>query len=934
MAAYLWDIVSDSLVPQQSSPFPPSFLTTGLQNTHTRPTPLENQIKDIVISAYSNNKTPLSPQNSPQTTPQNQTTMMTTHTQPVIYSAEDMANSPTSPLFPTTIKPTPAGPALSTAQGEPNVPISLRGGHNLPTNLSDIDKQLMFSPHDPPLINSIHSTGLSNAFSIPSVVNDKDEEGSVCSEPINGRQSRSLATPTPSLPGNITLQMPAHLRTSRPLILSSSTHPSPSPSSPLSTSSTPTGEETSHVENYTSHDHTYNWSHDPVVHSFPINAQGGVSHLRDQLRQLLTEKAHLEGQLESVIEECQATLTERAQLQSKLAQTEVELTSLKQVNTPLQRKQKSVHPSSRGGGGEEEDEYGTDLQGEINRLESTLSLKRRELVDKNKQIETEKQKVKQLTDILDSIQKLSDERQKQIHEGQLTSANLEATIQERDDTIEELKRQLSSLKATLDSNETSKTWLREQLQNTIDSKTKLHEEMRSLRATALGQSIKMDTLAKEKDLFQEQIQVLQKGILQDKAKLVSELEAIEEDVLSKEGSYVQVLAEKEQLEKEIELKTNQLDTLTASLADVKALNVELSTQLSDSGLSKESLLDQIKSLTDERNQLGDQVRLYGQQLTIKEQENKELKRSKTNLHQRLQQAETSLVTSEGSLQGIKDSTEVLQHELESLEELKKGIEKELNTIQAENARLETELDVSENKQEELERELAGEKRKYTQAEKRVTDLELELSQKRDELVEKDKTLDGLQNQSDELRNHFRSLKEQFENIASQSESGLQEKDETISRLIREGKEKEKQVHELVEREQELKTQIDALKELNARLEGELETALNSGPQLEDFKRVLKEKNDLDGKLVSERLAHQQELIKTQAKVARLDTELKDTRKESKKREGGLQKELESAKGIINELKAQLEEMKNTTVSHYIHACNSSIIITDYKTTCN
>jgi peptidoglycan hydrolase CwlO-like protein len=58
-----------------------------------------------------------------------------------------------------------------------------------------------------------------------------------------------------------------------------------------------------------------------------------VNELTKQLQQVLQEKANLEGQLESIIEECQSTLKERASLQSKLTKAEVDLQSFQDETT-------------------------------------------------------------------------------------------------------------------------------------------------------------------------------------------------------------------------------------------------------------------------------------------------------------------------------------------------------------------------------------------------------------------------------------------------------------------------------------------------------------------------------------------------------------------------------------------------------------------------
>ena len=874
-----------------------------------------------------------------------------------LYSADDTSTGNTSPIlsfFPS--RPLlGAGPALSSAQGLPNRPVALMQ-RDTPTNLSDSDKlgggvspsiNSMYSPNDTDGVGvsrsvaGTRSNPLTNSFALPSPKTNRDivllgngshnnrsrdneDKDSVCSEPIKGRGlDTPPVTPTPSLPGGLSLQMPVHLRaqqkkksTSVHVLQDEKDDREGDIDGVVSGRSTPIispPQVPKQRHQYTSGFSPLQSVRPSLSSSLPVTRLRGddVFSLKEQLKQLVSEKAHLEGQLESVIDECQSTLRERSQLQTKLAQAEVELSS---IHTDLTN-------SLTAGGVAEEGEGGSDLQTELDRLESTLSQKRSELASKSREIEKERKTVKDLSEELSNAHDRLKEKERELVETQQQMSRHSSVLEEKDDAIEELKRQNLSLKGSLDSMESSKTWLREQLESAIDAKAKLQEELRVVRASGLTQSIKMEGLQKEGDLLRQQVADLQGSILRDKAKLVTELEAIEADVIDKEGTFELVQAEKEQLQEQLQLKSSQLDKIITDLADQKAANAKLMSQLDDVSVTSNSLESRLKTLEDENNKMIQQTEQYQRQLAVKEEEGRELKKSKSNLQQQLQSTELSAVNKDGEIQNLKDSLGILKHERDTLNESKKVLEEELSRHQETNDRLESDFENSKNRLAQLESLLQGEKRKRQLLESEVSNFESQLAEKQEELEEKEKSVSALQSQSEDIRQHFNSLQNRFEEIENESGVSLEEKDKIIETLRSDQKKAADQVKALSEAEREMREEVARLKEENANLQGQLDSAVSSGPQLEDFKQILKEKNALDSQLASERLNHQQEGIKLQAKVARLETELKDVRKEGKKKEKEFEKTQESLDLIIDDLQKQLEEAnKRNLVSVHCYIC--------------
>ena len=1015
------DFITDSLNFQtDTTPIvsgPPSFLKQSSE-ARTVPesiyplTPLESQMKDIIVSVYGANpvlppsviKSPqrnnsnytesdsntfhilkhipsdLSPQSSdlnytatslpihvmskdplhthpsesmPDEVPVNESSFFTPDEVPV--------NEPLPPpplLFPQISAVSSAHLATSKVVGEPNRPFALR---TAPIHSSNVDSlslvsHSIFSPSDLPLIHNSSVTLSHSAYSIPEKkfpgfprrVNEQSSNGTDCvsveSEPgiINRsisstpismqtymQDSSSHYTPVPP-------RMPAHVKTARhimnhqssvisnvpvtstppllqvlpslpvtdkvsgddtsttvvspqdkhsePQIVGSFKLPgrvmrAPSKYQPLKLETNPLVKPGIHISSPISH----NTQHKPISED--------LNDLKQQIQHLVKLKANLEGQLESVVNECQTTLQDRAQLQLKLskAETELKMVQEKTAKESLGKKTSVVIQ-----------EEGSDLTTEVNRLEAALRKKRQEMAVMNKEIRQHRDRLQQMNDESISTKQVLQSKELSLLELESSIASLKKDVEEKTDQIQELGGCVANVEAALESTESANSWLHDQLQDAIQSKLKLQEELKKSRVTSIGQSVSMEQLDKENALLKQQIGELRNSILKDKAHLVSELEVIEADVLSKESSYFELQADKEHLEQLIQLKTQQLEHLGSQVAEFEAGVADLENKLVDAEHSCRMLTSQVNKLEDENKKLNSSLQHGKQLLVSKEKELEDVKNSKFNLHQQLQRAEATLVSKEGTLQGLKDSREIMRQELEGVKEARENAEVELANTHGKLAKLETELESTETMIQNEAAELNHVKNMLQQRELLIDALKSQLLDKQEELDEKHSILVNIEDQSSDLRDQFQSLQSKFRSITDESGVGLAEKDHMINHLVDEKERMDCEIQKQRAENKELTGTVNQLKEKNAHLQGELDSSLASVPTLEDLKGVYQEKNFLESQLASERMSHQHELIKRQAKIARLETEVKDATRDRKKREEellALQKELEMRDSI-------------------------------------
>ena len=1012
------DFITDSLNFQtDTTPIvsgPPSFLKQSSE-ARTVPesiyplTPLESQMKDIIVSVYGANpalppsviKSPqrnnsnytesdsntfhilkhipsdLSPQSSdlnytatslpihvmskdplhthpsesmPDEVPVNESSFFTPDEVPV--------NEPLPPpplLFPQISAISSAHLATSKVVGEPNRPFALR---TAPIHSSNVDSlslvsHSIFSPSDLPLIHNSSITLSHSAYSIPEKkfpgfprrVNEQSSNGTDCvsvesepgiinrsisSTPISYMQdSSSHYTPVPP-------KMPAHVKTARHIMNHQSSVISnlPVTSTPPLLQvlpSLPVTDKVSGDDTYTTVVSPQDKHSEPqIVGSFKlpgrvmrapskyqplkletnplvkpgIHISSPISHntqhkpisedlndLKQQIQHLVKLKANLEGQLESVVNECQTTLQDRAQLQLKLskAETELKMVQEKTAKESLGKKTSVVIQ-----------EEGSDLTTEVNRLEAALRKKRQEMAVMNKEIRQHRDRLQLMNDESISTKQVLQSKELSLLELESSIASLKKDVEEKTDQIQELGGCVANLEAALESTESANSWLHDQLQDAIQSKLKLQEELKKSRVTSIGQSVSMEQLDKENALLKQQIGELRNSILKDKAHLVSELEVIEADVLSKESSYFELQADKEHLEQLIQLKTQQLEHLGSQVAEFEAGVADLENKLVDAEHSCRMLTSQVNKLEDENKKLNSSLQHGKQLLVSKEKELEDVKNSKFNLHQQLQRAEATLVSKEGTLQGLKDSREIMRQELEGVKKARENAEVELANAHGKLAKLETELESTETMIQNEAAELNHVKNMLQQRELLIDALKSQLLDKQEELDEKHSILVNIEDQSSDLRDQFQSLQSKFRSITDESGVGLAEKDHMINHLVDEKERMDCEIQKQRAENKELTGTVNQLKEKNAHLQGELDSSLASVPTLEDLKGVYQEKNFLESQLASERMSHQHELIKRQAKIARLETEVKDATRDRKKREEellALQKELEMRDSI-------------------------------------
>ena len=649
--------------------------------------------------------------------------------------------------------------------------------------------------------------------------------------------------------------------------------------------------------------------------------QKQLQSLEEELAKALQGRANLEGQLESVTEECKVMMKDRADLQSKLARAETELAEISEALEREKRKSLSIsetRPVKAMPVHTPPTEDSSKLKEELAKTKNDLEREKEMVASLKNEIAKEKQNSRKLQNNLEWAKQSLEEQQSSATELQEKLKDLQSVVDQKSSDLEEAGAKLSSLEASYGALQGTKDWLHGQLENVLEEKKKLQEEWRESKANSVAQSMRAEQLLKENTALQQKVADLQQGILQDKAKLVNELEAIEADVLSRENSYGSLVAEKAQLEDMVKMKGDMLEKLNSDLARAQVEKEELETKMEESEMQNDVLTHKIAELERQNESVAKKLKLTGQELGTKSSDVREMEKARVALQERVKQMDAALISKDVTCQGLADANEILKYELEAVKQDRDKLEEELDRTKEEVAALEADLKLANdsNRGKDTEVKSLAQLREASSAESQA--LKERLAEKERELKEKTCELESLEAQSGELLGQFKMLQDRFQSIAADTGSvqdSVAEKDRVIAHLASEKDRAEEELAGLKEEAEQLKSKVSQLEHENARLEGEVEASSSS--QFDEFQKAVQDKAQLQAELNSLKLGQQHESIRAQAKANRLESDLTAIKKEMEKGQREHQKALRGKEEEIRsleeekvKLEAALSDWKN------------------------
>lgn len=594
--------------------------------------------------------------------------------------------------------------------------------------------------------------------------------------------------------------------------------------------------------------------------------------LEEQLHAALKTKAHLEGQLESVVGECKALLQDRAGLQSKVAKIEA---ALREAERKSQEMSKMVVRVSEGKDGLPKDASSRE---EAKQVALALQRERQLVLSAQEALEREKDIKQKLSNELAQCKRRLTSQEPVLKGAQEQCAALQARLEQRGKEKEVVDGRLAVAEASLKNLEEAKLWLGGRLDEALSLNTKLQGELRDAKTAALAHSMRAEQLRKENEGLQNHIAELHRGMMRDKEALVGQLEAIEADVLSREEACEQLAASRLQIEDMVRGKAEEIEVLTNKLAESEMQRGELGEELAEARAAIEQIT---QNGLRGKNALVSKLNVLERDMAAHEANAKALEKLNTTLQERVHQVEASAVAQDGVTKGLRETCSALQRELDASKEALEVAEEKLEVAGRVNEEVEAELKVSLDQGRTRETQLRSLLEGQRASEAEMVALKKVLVEKGKEVAQRTAELGALEAQSKDVLAAFRSLQDRFQTISSGSE-GVGRRDQTIAALSGEKEALEQQLVEVKEERNRAVGRLEQLQQEKARLQGELDVAKSS--DMEEFRRAVQAKAVLESELGMAKLSHQQEMAKGLKKTAKLEAELKSLKDSTAQRE--------------------------------------------------
>lgn len=628
--------------------------------------------------------------------------------------------------------------------------------------------------------------------------------------------------------------------------------------------------------------------------------------VHDKLSQVLHSKVHLEGKLESVMNECCDLLRERSELSSRLAISEAEL----EVARREPRITSSVESTSR-----QVDKDNVRLSKVLKELQREFKQEKMALEAAKEECSRGRVSVQQLQQEVNELKKKKVTQKGQVEELRENVNEITNKLSDEKASREEAQYQLTSLQGSYKALQDSKTWMQEQVQETLEDKIKLQEELRYMKVDSISNTFKMEQLSRENASFIQQITNLQKGVFQDKARLVNELEAIEADVMSREDSYTRLVSEKIQLVELAQQRAEEIERLSNAVGQALVERDELRSKEMERRRKEQDLLEQCRVLQKSKSEIEQRLSETETELAGRENDIEQLQRLKSSLQERLRQSDAALVSKDGALQGLNDSRDILSRELVMIKETQQRVERELEEEKRKVALLEASLaatrdNISGGDYNDIMMRSLSDRQQHLENENSA--LRERLSVKEVELNEKERDVTTAHTQCQETIIKYKNMQEHLHSITSERDDmkiAIVEKDSIIKRLEREMMTISEEIISCKNDRERIQSRLNATLQQKSRLEGQL-AEQSPLEELEHLQVAVRERTALKKELDLIKLTHRQEILQKQARQSQLEAELTSCKRELERSQNQLEKVVKSAQ----ETAGKTTELKNQTRS--------------------
>lgn len=611
-----------------------------------------------------------------------------------------------------------------------------------------------------------------------------------------------------------------------------------------------------------------------------------------QYAEICKEKAKLEGQLEMLTIEAQATLQERAELQAQVASLKLklmgqkanktdsekdilkaDLESLKQLRVSLENSLTDLQRQL-----EEKSEEGRNLQEELNQSQDQcdrMNLRMKEIRDEVKTKEMTIQALK------NKVAELYVEVQSSIH-----------VKMEADNETRSAKSELLSLQSTKD-------WYQQQLELATKARSELQKELTLLQAQASSQSSIIERLKTENAKLRQQFSDIQNKALKEKELLAKHLEAIESDMMDREAAFQEIQRERSFLEDAFSSKIQTAEDEKNRIALLMQMTNDLENQLDKAHSDLKKKQNQIVQLENENIELMKKLSLSQEAVVEKDIAIEDLKQSLIELEARLKAFQNSIAVKDEEIMKLREDKAKTEIALNAALQEKLSVDKVLDGLKLDMGKVESSFKLMRHelntKSQEVDKVKSSSKLSEDQVENLKRDLENERRMcelMKSEFENKSEQLNELQGQKINLESEVVLLKEKLASVENTHEEALKEKQDLDAEL--------NATREKLE---------DVKMKLNSEKEKESEKLQMSSVNDAEYVQVKDECVKLKERLVLAEKDSKKDLMKQKARSAKLTQDLTAVKAELMERQKTFDENIELLSGKLREVVADKEKLE-------------------------
>ncbi|KAL4223294.1 spermatogenesis [Mactra antiquata] len=622
------------------------------------------------------------------------------------------------------------------------------------------------------------------------------------------------------------------------------------------------------------------------------NVQSPSNENTGQIDEVLRDKAKLEGQLEMLNIEAQATLQERAELQAQVASLKLKLITQKSQKSDV-----------------EKDELRADLEGlkqlRVN-LERSLTDLQRQLEERSEEGRSLQEDLNQSQDQIDRLNLKMKEIRDEVKTKDVTIqalknkvAELYVEVQSSMQTKMEADNEARSAKSDLKSLQSTKDWYQQQLEIATKSRSELQKELTVLQAQAVSQSSIIERLKSENGKLRQQFTDIQNKALKEKELLAKHLETIECDMMDREAAFQEIQRERSFLEDTFNTKIQTAEDEKNRISLLVQMTNDLENQLDKAHGDLKKKQNQIVQLENENIELMKKLSLSQEAVIEKENVAEDLKHNIIELESKLKAFQNGMVNKDSEILTLKEDKAKTEIALAAALNEKSSVDKVLDSLKLDMGKVESSFKLMRHELSTKSEEMTLIKSGSKSAEDEIDGLKKELEVERrncdlakSEFENKNEQINELNGHKIKLESEVMMLQEKLSALEKSHKDAVTEK-EFLDSELNATREKLDEVKEKFQ--EELKT--------------EKENFVQSNVDSEEYRSIKDECVQLKEKMTEMNKDSKRDLMKQKAKAAKLSQDLNAVKTELMERQKTFDENMEVISGKLREVAADKEKLE-------------------------